>query len=194
MSKSSKKNQDAPQDEQAAEISEATEATEVQQEVEEVVEDFKDKYLRTLAEFENMRKRGERERISARKYALEGLMRDLLPVLDSLEFAASAQGDADAIREGIEIALAGALRVLQSHGLETIVSHGEVFDPRVHEAIGMVPHDELEAGRVAVEHRKGYQLADRVLRPSQVHIVIAPEAADSAQNDANSTDSDREEP
>ena len=188
MSKSSKKNQDAPQDEHVAEVSGAPEVRE------EVVEDFKDKYLRTLAEFDNMRKRGERERISARKYALEGLMRDLLPVLDSLEFAASAQGDADAIREGIEIALAGALRVLQSHGLETIVSHGEVFDPRVHEAIGMMPHDEFEAGRVAVEHRKGYLLAERVLRPSQVHIVIAPAAADdTAQDGENSADSDGEE-
>lgn len=191
MSKSKKKNQDAPSEEPV----EAVDAPqEVPEEVVQVVEDFKDKYLRTLAEFDNMRKRGERERLSARKYALEGLMRDLLPVLDSLEFAAGAQGDADAIREGIEIALAGALRVLQSHGLETIVSHGEVFDPRVHEAIGMIPHDELEAGRVAVEHRKGYQLADRVLRPSQVHIVIAPAVADdSSQNESDSADRDGEE-
>ena len=146
----------------------------------EVVDDYKDKYLRILAEFDNMRKRGERERAQARKYALEDLMRDLLPVLDSLEFAAEAEGDADAIREGIHMSLASALRVLQNHGLETIEAHGEVFDPRYHEAIGMRPHEELEPGRVAEEERKGYLIHDRVLRPSRVHIVIAPpESADS---------------
>jgi len=148
----------------------------------EIVEDYKDKYLRVLAEFDNMRKRGERERASARKFALESLMRDLLPVLDSLEFAAAAEGDAAAIREGIDIALTGALRVLQMHGLETIEAHGEVFDPRFHEAIGMRPHDELDAGRVAEEERKGYKIHDRVLRPSRVHIVIAPpKSADSEE-------------
>ncbi|MHC4938583.1 MAG: nucleotide exchange factor GrpE [Planctomycetota bacterium] len=138
-------------------------------------ENWKDKYLRTLAELDNMRKRGEKERASARKYALEALMRDLLPVLDSLEFAAAAEGDAEAIRKGIDISLADALRVLQSHGLETIEAHGEVFDPRFHEAIGMRPHEELEPGRVAEEERKGYKLNERVLRPSRVHIVIAPQ-------------------
>jgi len=148
----------------------------------ETVEEYKDKYLRILAEFDNMRKRGERERAAARKFALEALMRDLLPVLDSLEFAAAAEGDAAAIREGIHIALADALRVLQSHGLETIEAHGEVFDPRFHEAVGMRPHDEIEPGRVAQEERKGYLIHDRVLRPSRVHIVIAPpETTDSEE-------------
>jgi len=167
--------QEHPQDEQV-ELTPAGEA--------EIVEDYKDKYLRVLAEFDNMRKRGERERATARKYALEGLMRDLLPVLDSLEFAATAEGDADAIREGIDLALTGALRVLQSHGLETIEAHGEVFDPRFHEAIGMRPHEELEPGRVAEEERKGYLVHERVLRPSRVHIVIAPpQPADSEEED-----------
>ena len=150
----------------------------------EVVEDYKDKYLRVLAEFDNMRKRGERERAQARKYALEGLMRDLLPVLDSLEFAAEAEGDADAIREGIHMALSSALRVLETHGLETIEAHGEVFDPRFHEAIGMRPHDELDAGRVAEEERKGYLIHDRVLRPSRVHIVIAPQQAGDSEEES----------
>ena len=156
---------------------EIVEATEEQLAEIDAPEDWKDKYLRTLAELDNMRKRGERERASARKYALEALMRDLLPVLDSLEFAAEAEGDADAIREGIDISLAEALRVLQSHGLETIEAHGETFDPRFHEAIGMRPHDELEPGKVAEQERKGYMLNERVLRPSRVHIVIAPQQA-----------------
>lgn len=149
--------------------------------------DYKDRYLRVLAEFDNMRKRGERERAAARKFALEALMRDLLPVLDSLEFAAAAEGDADAIREGIQLATTSALRVLQNHGLETIEAHGESFDPRFHEAVGMRPHDELEAGRVAHEERKGYVLNERVLRPSRVHIVIAP-----AEAAAESADSEEE--
>ena len=154
-------------------------------EAEAPVEDWKDKYLRMLAELDNMRKRGERERESARKYALEALMRDLLPVLDSLEFAAAAEGDADAIREGIDLSLRDALRVLNSHGLETIEAHGETFDPRFHEAVGMRPHPELEAGKIAQEDRKGYRLNDRVLRPSQVHIVIAPpESADDGSRES----------
>ena len=144
------------------------------EETPEVVEDFKDKYLRVLAELDNMRKRGERERISARKYALEALMRDFLPVLDSLEFAAVAEGDANAIRRGIELSLKDALRVMQSHGLESIEAHGEMFDPRFHEAVGMRPDPEMDPNTVAHVERTGYKLNERVLRPSSVHVVIAP--------------------
>ena len=149
--------------------------------------DYKDRYLRVLAEFDNMRKRGERERTAARKFALEALMQDLLPVLDSLEFAGAAEGDAEAIREGIQLATTSALRVLQNHGLETIEAHGAHFDTRFHEAVAMRPHPELEPHTVILEERKGYVLNERVLRPSRVHVVMAPpeekrtEAADSEE-------------
>ena len=146
--------------------------------------DYKDKYLRVLAEFDNMRKRGERERAAARKFALEALMRDLLPVLDALEFAGAAEGDAEAIREGIQLATTSALRVLQSHGLETIEAHGEKFDPRFHEAVAMRPHEELAPETVALEERKGYVLNERVLRPSLVHVVMAPPEAPQDSTDS----------
>jgi len=139
--------------------------------------DYKDKYLRMLADVDNMRKRGERERAAARKFALEALMRDLLPVLDALEFAGAAEGDAEAIREGIKLATTSALRVLQNHGLETIEAHGAHFDPRFHEAVAMRPVPELEANTVALEERRGYVLNERVLRPSLVHVVMAPPEA-----------------
>ncbi|MEM8883471.1 MAG: nucleotide exchange factor GrpE [Planctomycetota bacterium] len=147
-------------------------------------ENWKDQYLRCLAELDNMRKRGERERASARKFALEALMRDLLPVLDALEFAAAAEGDAKSIREGVQMALDSALRVLQSHGLETIEAHGESFDPRFHEAVGVRPPEgDLKPNTVALEERKGYSLNERVLRPSRVHIVMAPPQAADADKD-----------
>jgi len=137
-------------------------------------EAWRDKYLRTLAELDNYRKRMERERELGRAYALEGLMRDLLPVLDDLELAATAAAGDEAIREGIDVARRRALNVLEGKGMRAIEALGEAFDPRFHEAVGAIPGTGQPAGTIVNELRRGYVLNDRVLRPSRVQIAMEP--------------------
>lgn len=159
---------------------------------EEEAEAWRDKYMRVLAELDNYRKRQERDRVQMRQYAVEGLARDLLPVLDALEMAQDAQGGADAIRAGVAIAIKDALRVLGDKGVERIPAEGEAFDPRFHEAAGAAPAtEEHPPGTIVTELRTGYRLNDRVLRASRVHIAMAapkpPEPAEpDAQNDGDS--------
>jgi len=142
---------------------------------EESAAEWRDKYLRTLAELDNYRKRSDRERESARRYALEGLMRALLPMLDGLEAALGAQGDLASIQDGIRLVLESTRRMLADRGLEAIPSVGQIFDPRVHEAAGMAIDPSVAPGTIIREDRPGYRLHDRILRPSAVHIVVAPQ-------------------
>lgn len=146
--------------------------------------DWQDKYLRTLAELDNFRKRTEREREQVRRYALEGFLRQLLPVLDALGLAADAAGGAKAIRKGLKMALSDLRRLLGDHGVEEIEALEQPFDPRWHEAVGMVPADENPPGMVVKEERIGYRLGDRVLRASRVHITVALPEAPAADEDS----------
>ena len=174
MSKRKKKAEQAIDD--AAAETQEEQAVEVP-----VEEDFKDKYLRALAEMENVRKRSERDSANARKYALEGILRDLLPALDTLEYALAAAGDVDSIREGVQLAIDEMHRVLGDRGFSRIDALHKPFDPRWHEAVGMLPSDEHPPGTILVEERPGYLLHDRVLRPSRVHIAMGAPAEEQAQ-------------
>lgn len=149
----------------------------------EAADAWRDKYLRTLAELDNYRKRMERERRHERRFVHDSLMRNLLPVLDSLEIAGKAEGDLESIRKGIELALQDALRVLGEEGLQPIEALGKPFDPMVHEAMGMVPAD-AAPGTVVEEICRGYLLHDRVLRAAKVYIAMEkPEPADGDEED-----------
>ena len=150
----------------------AKEEAEAKGEAEE--EDWKERYLRALAEQENFRKNTERERARERKYAEEALMRDLLPVLDALQMACSAEGDVEAIRKGIDLARHSLLNVLQEHGLQAIEAEEAAFDPSLHEAMATIAHTEHEPGTIVMEVSRGYTLRGRLLRASRVHVAVAP--------------------
>ena len=137
-------------------------------------EEWREKYLRTLAELDNFRKRVERDHAQMRKYAGEPLMRGLLPILDALELAAGADGGEEQIREGVCLVVNDALRIMGEMGLEPIEAIDQPFDPRLHEAVGVFPDPDREPGIVIREERRGYRIHDRVLRPSRVHITTAP--------------------
>jgi len=140
--------------------------------------EWRDKYLRALAELDNYRKRTERDREIARTYATEGLLRDVLPVVDDLETALTIEGSLDAIREGVALALRHLVNALDAKGMKQIEALGLPFDPRVHEAAGVVPAAAGQApGTVVAELRKGYAFHDRVLRPARVQIAMAPPQA-----------------
>jgi molecular chaperone GrpE len=188
---SKRKKHKHPEDELRNEVEEsALDETEVEEagaaEAEtESAEEWRDKYFRTLAELDNYRKRMERERRHERRFAQDGLMRSLLPVLDSLEIACNAEGDLASIRQGIELALQDALRVLGEHGLQPIEALGKPFDPMVHEAMRMIPAD-AAPGTVVEELSRGYLLHDRVLRASKVCVAMQkPEEDDVDDDDGN---------
>ncbi len=138
--------------------------------------EWKEKALRTMADFENLRKRALREKEEARHYGAENLLRDLLQVIDNMERAVEAAGEAEQIREGVRLTHDQFKGILRQHGVEVIESTGSAFDPHRHEAVAHVPTAEHEPGMVIQEHRRGYRLRERLLRPAMVSVAKALEA------------------
>lgn len=132
-----------------------------------------DKYLRVSADFDNYKKRMAREKTDLIQYGNENLIRDLLPVLDSLERAldhAAEPNDATPLIEGLRLVEKQFLNALENHGVQPIQARGEIFDPNFHEALFQVETVEGESNRVVDELEKGYLLNGRLLRPSKVSV------------------------
>lgn len=138
-----------------------------------------DKYVRSVAELDNVRKRSARDVEKARKFALERFSTELLAVRDSLELglAAADQSDVAALREGSEATLKLLTATMERFGVVEVDPQGEPFDPQLHEAMSVQPTPELEPGSVLTVFQKGYSLNGRLLRPARV--VVAAEAAGS---------------
>lgn len=132
--------------------------------------------LRMQAEMDNREKRLEREMAKTRKFAIERLVSDLIPVLDSMDQAlAAAGGDAAAAgAEGLELTRKQAIKVLTGHGLDVLDPVGEAFDPTWHEAIATQPSEDQPADTVLQVLQKGYRLNDRLVRPARVIVAKAP--------------------
>lgn len=134
------------------------------------INEWKDKYLRAHADFENVKKRLEREKNQALEYAYEKIAKDLLPIVDTLERAKEAAKEHSAILEGINLTQENLLKTLQKHGIEEISTSGE-FDPNLHECIMQVQNAELNDGDIAQVLQKGYTYKERTLRPAMVALV-----------------------
>jgi len=134
-----------------------------------------DRLLRSAAEFDNYRKRTERERREHAERAAADLLGDLLPVQDDLEraLAAAAESPDTALRDGVELIHRALLDVLRRRGVEPIETEGQPFDPRWHEAVSYEPADERPDGEIIGEVRRGYRLGQRLLRPSMVRVAKA---------------------
>ena len=154
-----------------------------------------EEYLRAVADFENYRKRVERDSEQSRRLALERLILDLLPVLDNFDRAVQAAGNRDkdappagtedgAVRKGMELIHRQLREALCKHGLEEYSCVGTEFDPRKAEAISFVHTDEHKPGTVVVEVCKGYSCGERVLRPARV--VVAKELGRSQKSEVRS--------
>jgi molecular chaperone GrpE len=133
-----------------------------------------DRLARLQAEFENARKRAERERVEFRDYATGSVVEQFLPVLDNFELALKSTGSAEQLRSGVELIVKQMEEVLRQMQVTPIASVGEEFDPRHHEALGSVERDDLPDHFVAEEIRRGYKLRDRLLRPAMVRVVSNP--------------------
>ncbi len=140
------------------------------EELEQNLADARDQSLRTAAEAQNIRRRAEQESEKARKFALEKFVKELLPVVDSLEKALDAMGEeaTEAHREGVSMTLKMQRDVLEKFGVESVDPHGEPFDPQVHEAMTMVPNPDMEPNTVMDVIQKGYLLNGRLVRPAMV--------------------------
>jgi molecular chaperone GrpE len=134
----------------------------------------KDQLLRTIAESENIRRRASRDVEHAHKFAVEKLLNDLFPVLDSLEKAVEAAiqtEGADAIAEGVELSLKMFVATLEKSGVVQIDPLGEPFDPQHHEAMAMVPNPDAEPNSVMEVMQKGYLLNERLVRAAKVIVT-----------------------
>jgi molecular chaperone GrpE len=134
-----------------------------------------DRVLRQAAEFDNYRKRIERERKDLAEYAASQLLQELLPVVDDLERALQAQtgSGADAYREGVELIHRQLMELLRSRGVTPIETVGQDFDPHVHQAVEYAEAAGRREGEVITEFRRGYRHGDRLLRPALVRVAKA---------------------
>lgn len=149
-----------------------------------------DLYLRERADLENARKRHQRDREEAIRFANDRLLREMIPVLDNLERAVghAEQGDTDnqGLLEGVNMTINQFRKVLEDFGVKPINALGEDFDPNLHQAMGQVETTDQLPNTVISEFQKGYLLNDRLLRPSLVMVARAPNGATEDQ-DAEAT-------
>ena len=134
----------------------------------------KDQLLRTVAEMENVRRRAQRDVENAHKFAVEKLLSDLLPVIDSLEKAVEAAKtteNPDSMAEGIKLSLKLFVSTLEKAGIAIVDPLGEPFDPQLHEAMAMVPNPDAEPNSVMDVMQRGYTLNGRLVRAAKVVVV-----------------------
>lgn len=140
---------------------------------------LEEKYIRAYAEFDNVKKRLEREKYQSLEYANEQILKDFLPILDTLESALESTKNVDSeamaktlekTREGIALTIDNFLKAFSKHSVERISTEGE-FDPNVHNAIMQIKSEGKADGEIAQVIQKGYKYKDRVIRPSMVAIT-----------------------
>lgn len=160
-------------------------------------DEMKDRMLRVAAEFENWKRRARKEQDDAENKAREAVLRDMLDVIDNLERAVGAFGegspggagapraaggappqDAAAVLKGVGLVLRLFQSKLERYQVKPFVSRGEVFDPRIHEAISKVATADVPPNAVAIELQRGYRIGERLLRPAMVSVATAPAGGD----------------
>jgi molecular chaperone GrpE len=131
------------------------------------------RFLRNCAELENFKKRAEREKSDAIKFSNEGLLKELITILDNLERAVHHSDEThnlESLREGVKLTMDELLKTLKKFGLEQVSAVGEKFDPNKHEAISVVESADHEDGTIMKEFQKAYFLKERLLRPAIVSV------------------------
>jgi molecular chaperone GrpE len=140
------------------------------------IADLRDRSTRTLADFDNFRKRSERERQETRKYALVEPLRDFLEIMDNLDLALAAAGSADDLKRGVEMIHRQMGDLLRRFGVQEVQALGQPFDPSLHEAVSREEDPAVKAPTVTGEMRRGYRIHDRLLRPAMVKVSVPAES------------------
>ena len=134
-------------------------------------DDYYDRLLRKTAEFDNYRKRTDRERLQLSDAVAADLLQELLPLVDDMERALRAEGSDERIRKGVELIHKQLLEILRKRGVRPIEALGADFDPHYHMAVAHEPANDRRDGEVIEEFRRGYMLGDRLLRPAMVKVA-----------------------
>ena len=142
-------------------------------ELEKLANDNEEKYLRLYAEFENYKRRIQKENQINATYKAQGVLTDILPSIDNIARALQIEGDDESfksLQKGVQMVHESLLRALKDNGLEEILAEGKEFDPNLHQAVVQDDNPDFKSGEVTQELQKGYKLKDRVLRPSMVKV------------------------
>lgn len=171
----SSENQEEANDEASKNADTAENEVDLQAELEKLTAEVKeksDKALRLQADFENFRRRTSKEKDELAAVVTQGVMKDMLPLLDNFERAMAAETtDMETFQKGVEMIFTQFQEVLKKNGLKHIETEGKKFDPNFHQAVMRVQNDELEDDDIAQELQKGYMVKGRVIRPSMVQVV-----------------------
>lgn len=164
---------EAPAEQEAAE--EKDELTLAKEEIESLkaqVQEKEERVLRLQADFENFRRRTSKEKEELSAVVTQGILKDMLPLLDNFERAMAAEAkDIDSFKQGVEMIFKQFGEVLVKNGLEHIEVEGQKFDPNFHQAVMRVENPDMEDETIAQELQKGYMVKGRVIRPSMVQVV-----------------------
>lgn len=153
------------------------------------VAEWKNRYMRALADFENFRKRSEREKTEFFKYALAGTFKDLLPILDNFDRALDHAEEGDDFHKGVLLIYKQLFDMLKKAGLRPIEDRNVTFDPNIHEAVIREENDSVPNQTVLEVLQKGYFLHDRLLRPALVKVAVGGPEAVRATSSADDSES-----
>ncbi|HHB2998624.1 TPA: nucleotide exchange factor GrpE [Staphylococcus aureus] len=142
-------------------------------ELQQLADENEEKYLRLYAEFENYKRRIQKENEINKTYQAQRVLTDILPAIDNIERALQIEGDDEtfkSLQKGVQMVHESLINALKDNGLEVIKTEGEAFDPNIHQAVVQDDNPDFESGEITKELQKGYKLKDRVLRPSMVKV------------------------
>ncbi|HCY6765708.1 TPA: nucleotide exchange factor GrpE [Staphylococcus aureus] len=142
-------------------------------ELQQLADENEEKYLRLYAEFENYKRRIQKENEINKTYQAQCVLTDILPAIDNIERALQIEGDDEtfkSLQKGVQMVHESLINALKDNGLEVIKTEGEAFDPNIHQAVVQDDNPDFESGEITQELQKGYKLKDRVLRPSMVKV------------------------
>ncbi|EOA9175836.1 nucleotide exchange factor GrpE [Staphylococcus aureus] len=142
-------------------------------ELQQLADENEEKYLRLYAEFENYKRRIQKENEINKIYQAQRVLTDILPAIDNIERALQIEGDDEtfkSLQKGVQMVHESLINALKDNGLEVIKTEGEAFDPNIHQAVVQDDNPDFESGEITQELQKGYKLKDRVLRPSMVKV------------------------
>lgn len=142
-------------------------------ELQQLADENEEKYLRLYAEFENYKRRIQKENEINKTYQAQRVLTDILPTIDNIERALQIEGDDEtfkSLQKGVQMVHESFINALKDNGLEVIKTEGEAFDPNIHQAVVQDDNPDFESGEITQELQKGYKLKDRVLRPSMVKV------------------------
>ncbi|MEM7350176.1 MAG: nucleotide exchange factor GrpE [Acidobacteriota bacterium] len=149
---------------------------------------LRERLMRTLADFDNFRKRTEREKQTLRRFANFDIFKDFLGVLDNFERAMEASGSADDLKQGLKMVVRQQEEILQRHGVQLVDAIDKPFDPKVHEAVAREESTEVAEPTVTKVLQKGYLLHDRLLRPAMVYVAMPASGRVDASDEATEDD------